>query len=115
MRALTLVRIWSSCSSVGSISSGLAPVRARAPERPQQAPVPKDRDYVRVVLEKEPFEINVVTDPPGAEVLLDGKLVGGLYCVAIGQAVFGESGRARRRPPSPPRRRWRPRPAASPA
>ena len=43
---------------------------------PAQAAVPKDKDYLRVELERLPFEINVITDPPGAEVLLDGKPVG---------------------------------------
>ena len=43
---------------------------------PAKAAVPKDKDYLRVELERLPFEINVITDPPGAEVLLDGRQVG---------------------------------------
>jgi len=43
---------------------------------PHTAPVPTGRDHLRVELEREPFEINVVTDPPGAEVVVNGKVEG---------------------------------------
>lgn len=44
--------------------------------QPQVVPVPLGKDYVRVELEREPFEINVVSDPPGAEVIVNGKVEG---------------------------------------
>jgi serine/threonine-protein kinase len=44
--------------------------------KPMPMAIPLAKDYVRVELEREPFEISVISDPPGAEVLLDGKSVG---------------------------------------
>ncbi len=44
--------------------------------KPASVPVPKDRDYVMAELEREPFMIRVVTDPPGAEVVLGKQSMG---------------------------------------
>ncbi|MBI4912103.1 MAG: serine/threonine protein kinase [Acidobacteria bacterium] len=43
---------------------------------PMEVPVPAKGSQVSPVLEPNPFEVRVVTDPPGADVYLNGQFVG---------------------------------------